>query len=1283
MSRPAARRWVLLATGAGLFATAACGGSGAGSTPDAEAPAPAPDTGLDARPIADGGPPEPDARIQPAPDGAMIADGGGPDATLDAAAPIPDGAEPDAAAPEPDAGPSPAELCALGAPIELFGLPSGGGAVDLTLERPAGVGELTSACGAGRGVERVVVMHLPSAARVEARLDAPGGGAQLAVRTDCTRDETEVACAAPPFGPARVFLPSAGPGTLAFVVEGHDFEPAERARLTVRVEDPADDVSPALALCAAADAPEHIDGPEAEALVAFDTAGRSDRFPTCLAGPWSGAGEQVFAFELDRASAVELSVTQATGDTVLSLFDTCEPGREPMACDDDGGPGLDAHLARPYLPAGTYFVAVEAPEGSAVAGSLVLRRTPLAPAACDDALDGDADGLVDARDPGCTDALDPDEADPPFGGPTPDCANGLDDDGDGTLDFPDDPDCAFAGANAEAGLCGPGRHVQALPPAGGAVDVLFGRGEDLRDLPCGVGGPDVLFALDLPTRSRVRLSAFDAEGIAPVALGAQRACPAEAPVVACRGPDAASPLSLEDVPAGPVFFTAEWPADRPRPEALRVVVEVESLIRACNDGLDNDLDGETDLFDPGCTFELDDDESHDPEVLPACANGLDDDGDGQRDYPADPECLASGRDSEEPGCLALVPISRASAPGARLSLRTDGRDRYRASCGNPLGPEHVVVVRVDAPSRFEAVIENHDYDTVLYLRGACDDAASELACNDDTRGLASALVVDSLAPGYYFLFLDGYGGAAGEADVVITLTPEGGAAPGRPLALRRGFEAAGPGPEPDPTDGVFDPTVLHFVDITVAEAHLEALENDRENRVPCDIRFDGELLENSGIRQKGGIGSVSSLDGKPGFSIKFNEFERGQDLASLEKILLNNAIQDRTLIHEHMGYELARRAGIPASRTAHAIVTLNGYTYGIYVVAEAVDDDFLRRWFGEDQDTGNLYEGPCCADFVQDIAHMTLDDEDDGRTRDDLIELARIVREVPDAELPGALGAELDMRSFILGYALDAALFHWDGYAFNVNNHYIYRRPADDRFVFMPHGMDQILQDVNFDPLAWPNGRLAQRVRELPAYDALFREALAFVATEIWDTGAMQTRLDTVRRTLATAPRGLETIERDLRWFEESLPSVRAEYAFRKAVLRRGSAPPAPEICTEVTDGRARFALCPQPRTADAAAAHCGELGGTLAVPVDEAQQAFLQAAVLEVLGTETWLGLSDALDEGRFLDPEGRRPAYEAWAPNRPNGDEAENCVVFDPTFGGLWNDRACGESRPYVCRL
>jgi hypothetical protein len=57
---------------------------------------------------------------------------------------------------------------------------------------------------------------------------------------------------------------------------------------------------------------------------------------------------------------------------------------------------------------------------------------------CSDGLDDDGDGLTDfPNDPGCTDALDMDERGASF-----ECDNGLDDDADGLFDYPDDGDCA-------------------------------------------------------------------------------------------------------------------------------------------------------------------------------------------------------------------------------------------------------------------------------------------------------------------------------------------------------------------------------------------------------------------------------------------------------------------------------------------------------------------------------------------------------------------------------------------------------------------------------------------------------------------------------------------------------------------------------------------------------------------------------------------------------------------------------------------------------------------------
>jgi hypothetical protein len=56
---------------------------------------------------------------------------------------------------------------------------------------------------------------------------------------------------------------------------------------------------------------------------------------------------------------------------------------------------------------------------------------------CSDGLDDDGDGLTDfPDDPGCSDALDSDERGANF-----QCDNGIDDDDDGLIDFPDDDDC--------------------------------------------------------------------------------------------------------------------------------------------------------------------------------------------------------------------------------------------------------------------------------------------------------------------------------------------------------------------------------------------------------------------------------------------------------------------------------------------------------------------------------------------------------------------------------------------------------------------------------------------------------------------------------------------------------------------------------------------------------------------------------------------------------------------------------------------------------------------------
>lgn len=73
-----------------------------------------------------------------------------------------------------------------------------------------------------------------------------------------------------------------------------------------------------------------------------------------------------------------------------------------------------------------------------------------------------------------------------------------------------------------------------------------------------------------------------------------------------------------------------------------------SVLRACQDGLDNDGDGRVDYpDDPGCESETDPLEL-DPATARACSDGLDNDGDGRRDYDLRGDGMLDAED--DPGC---------------------------------------------------------------------------------------------------------------------------------------------------------------------------------------------------------------------------------------------------------------------------------------------------------------------------------------------------------------------------------------------------------------------------------------------------------------------------------------------------------------------------------------------------------------------------------------------------------------------------------------------------------
>ena len=156
---------------------------------------------------------------------------------------------------------------------------------------------------------------------------------------------------------------------------------------------------------------------------------------------------------------------------------------------------------------------------------------------------------------------------------------------------------------------------------------------------------------------------------------------------------------------------------------------------------------------------------------------------------------------------------------------------------------------------------------------------------------------------------------------------------------------------------VFDPSVLHRIDIVIAPEDVSRILNRTSDRVRCTFSIDGIVFKNVGVRQAGGtFNRFVGIEEKPTLSVKFDDFVDGQELHGLEKIILKDGRQDTGLVGEHLTYEVYRRAGIAAPMTAHAHVTINGNDSGIYVMREPINRDFLTRNFGREFSNGNVYE---------------------------------------------------------------------------------------------------------------------------------------------------------------------------------------------------------------------------------------------------------------------------------------------------------------------------------------
>lgn len=150
---------------------------------------------------------------------------------------------------------------------------------------------------------------------------------------------------------------------------------------------------------------------------------------------------------------------------------------------------------------------------------------------------------------------------------------------------------------------------------------------------------------------------------------------------------------------------------------------------------------------------------------------------------------------------------------------------------------------------------------------------------------------------------------------------------------------------------------VHTLDIVMNdwEGFIETCENEEYSM--CSVVIDGENYSNIGIRAKGNtsLSNVSQMDSsRYSFKLEFDQYDNTKSYYGLDKISLNNIIQDNTYMKDYLVYRMMGEFGVAAPLCSYVYITVNGEDFGLYLAVESIEESFLQRNYGNDY--GELYK---------------------------------------------------------------------------------------------------------------------------------------------------------------------------------------------------------------------------------------------------------------------------------------------------------------------------------------
>jgi hypothetical protein len=380
---------------------------------------------------------------------------------------------------------------------------------------------------------------------------------------------------------------------------------------------------------------------------------------------------------------------------------------------------------------------------------------------------------------------------------------------------------------------------------------------------------------------------------------------------------------------------------------------------------------------------------------------------------------------------AVVPAGVTVPAGGYLLLWCDG---------NPsAGPAHLAVAL--SPNGGSLALARPDGSFIDRLTYGAQD--TDLSASREPDGSTSWVTEWNVSPG--------------------AANPSGSGEPQMPQ------EASDP-PEAIPAAGDVSDRVLAYdlmpqFDLEIADDDIASLRAAPDTWVPATLVYEGRSYGPVGVNLKG-TSSFQPIDGKPGFRVNINKLVKGAKFFGLKEFLLNNMTTDHSMMHERLGYWIGRQiGGVPASRSNHSWVTMNGAPLGLYATVEEPKEQLMSYYFADSS-------GPVYTIHYADFQSPYLSDFELQDGAGDLTSIngaiGALALQPADAAI-AAVGQYVNLQEFTRYWAFCALTAHWGGWPYAPSGEPVganagtYADPTTHQLYFIPEGINEDFETDDYD----------------------------------------------------------------------------------------------------------------------------------------------------------------------------------------------------------------------------